>query len=323
MNKLLCVFLLAGLGAAAVEAASPPALVNYQGRLLDAVGNPVDAIVSAQVRVYQDETGGSHLWQQAVSNVMVMNGLYDFTFGDTGLVEVLTNETCWLELTLGGETFTPRQRLVSVPYALRVDVADEVEVAVASVPSGLVVMWAGSLDNIPDGWLLCDGSNGTPDLRTKFVYGSSDAVTPGTTGGANAYYLTAAQLPAHTHAGSCSTTGAHTHTASTASAGSHTHSTALNSVSHTHNHRQRSYNGSYPQDSFATHGSGSTTTIGTSSSGNHTHSRTINSGGAHTHSVTINSGGAHSHALTIQSAGGGEAVDNRPATVLLAFIMKS
>ena len=41
------------------------------------------------------------------------------------------------------------------------------------VPSGVITMWYGSVIAIPSGWLLCDGTNGTPDLRDKFVVGAS------------------------------------------------------------------------------------------------------------------------------------------------------
>eukprot|EP01046_Picozoa_sp_COSAG06_P008399 COSAG06_NODE_423_length_15942_cov_7.276463_14_plen_356_part_00 len=37
------------------------------------------------------------------------------------------------------------------------------------VPAGMISQWAGSVDTIPEGWALCDGENGTPDLRDKFV----------------------------------------------------------------------------------------------------------------------------------------------------------
>ena len=45
-------------------------------------------------------------------------------------------------------------------------------------------MWSGALDSIPDGWALCDGSNGTPDLRNRFVLGVGAAEYLGKTGGA-------------------------------------------------------------------------------------------------------------------------------------------
>lgn len=40
------------------------------------------------------------------------------------------------------------------------------------VPSGAIMMWSGSIASIPLGWLLCDGTNGTPDLRNKFIVGA-------------------------------------------------------------------------------------------------------------------------------------------------------
>ncbi len=82
---------------------------------------------------------------------------------------------------------------------------------------------------------------------------------------------------------------------------------------------KRAFSASAP-NSASTDGSA---TVGTSTSGDHAHSVSIPSTGAHTHSITINSGGAHTHSLTVEAAGQGAAVDNRPSTILLAFIMKS
>lgn len=48
---------------------------------------------------------------------------------------------------------------------------------------GMIVLWSGTTANIPDGWAICDGDNGTPDLRTKFVLGNGPGVPPHTTGG--------------------------------------------------------------------------------------------------------------------------------------------
>jgi len=41
-----------------------------------------------------------------------------------------------------------------------------------SIPSGVITMWSGTIATIPSGWLLCDGTNSTPDLRNKFVIGA-------------------------------------------------------------------------------------------------------------------------------------------------------
>jgi len=53
----------------------------------------------------------------------------------------------------------------------------------SSVPSGGIIMWSGAVSAIPSGWVLCNGSNGTPDLRDRFVIGAttdgSDNTFPG------------------------------------------------------------------------------------------------------------------------------------------------
>jgi len=64
-----------------------------------------------------------------------------------------------------------------------------------AIPAGLIAMWGGLAANIPAGWLLCDGQNGTPDLRSRFIKG---AVTdPGATGGATTHSHTVTQPAAH------------------------------------------------------------------------------------------------------------------------------
>jgi hypothetical protein len=43
---------------------------------------------------------------------------------------------------------------------------------VNAFPSGGIIMWSGTIATIPSGWLLCDGSNSTPDLRNRFIVGA-------------------------------------------------------------------------------------------------------------------------------------------------------
>lgn len=66
-------------------------------------------------------------------------------------------------------------------------------------PVGTVVIWSGTSENIPSGWVLCDGANGTPDLRDRFVLGAGGARAPGASGGEEAVTLTTGQLPSHSH----------------------------------------------------------------------------------------------------------------------------
>lgn len=51
-------------------------------------------------------------------------------------------------------------------------------------PIGAIALWSGTLSSIPQGWVLCDGNNGTPDLRDKFIKSVASAENPGATGGA-------------------------------------------------------------------------------------------------------------------------------------------
>ena len=80
------------------------------------------------------------------------------------------------------------------------------------IPRGAIVMWSGAVDAIPEGWALCDGSNGTPDLRDRFIVGAGGSYNVGDTGGANTVTLTADQMPRHRHqAGTLATTAAGLH----------------------------------------------------------------------------------------------------------------
>ena len=53
----------------------------------------------------------------------------------------------------------------------------------SSVPSGGIILWSGATNAIPSGWVLCDGNNGTPDLRDRFVVGAGSGYGVGATGG--------------------------------------------------------------------------------------------------------------------------------------------
>jgi microcystin-dependent protein len=78
------------------------------------------------------------------------------------------------------------------------------------IPSGAIVLWSGSIGSIPSGWLLCNGSSGTPDLRDRFVVGAGSTYAVAATGGnANA------TLVSHTHTFTGNALGTHDHTLTT------------------------------------------------------------------------------------------------------------
>ena len=68
--------------------------------------------------------------------------------------------------------------------------------------SGMIIMWNSTVASIPTGFVLCDGNNGTPDLRGRFVVGhhpSNGDYDVGDTGGAESVTLTVDQIPPHSH----------------------------------------------------------------------------------------------------------------------------
>ena len=71
--------------------------------------------------------------------------------------------------------------------------------AVVNIPSGLIAAWSGTVDNIPDGWHICDGTQNTPDLRDKFLLGAGKSHSVGETGGSEEVTLTVEQMPRHNH----------------------------------------------------------------------------------------------------------------------------
>lgn len=79
------------------------------------------------------------------------------------------------------------------------DTVDGLHAADIMLPIGSIIIWSGAVANIPVGFALCDGNNGTPDLRSKFVYGASPDVAPGTEGGSATEVLTPSKIPAHRH----------------------------------------------------------------------------------------------------------------------------
>ena len=74
--------------------------------------------------------------------------------------------------------------------------------SVEAFVSGMILIWSGAANAIPACWVLCDGTNSTPNLAGKFVVGYHDGngdYDVGDTGGAETVTLTTAQIPSHKH----------------------------------------------------------------------------------------------------------------------------
>jgi len=168
------------------------------------------------------------------------------------------------------------------------------------VPKGAIIMWSGSLTNIPGGWALCDGSNGTPDLRDRFILGVAAGENPGATGGNHNYTLNESQLPSHNHAFTTNTAGSHSHSASCSYADPHRHTVGDN------------IKGGYSKGD----------SNGSPHFARYEYEDTTSYAGYHSHSISIYSGGNHSHSGTTDNTGANTPFDNRPAYYKLAFIIK-
>jgi microcystin-dependent protein len=149
-------------------------------------------------------------------------------------------------------------------------------------PAGTVVMFDDALSEIPAGWALCDGNNGTPNMLDRFPRAASSSSDPGSTGGQNSYALGGSQMPNHVHNAHLDDRGYHNHSAYKHHSGSEDSGDFPANSLHTDDH--------YWGDSSA--------------------------------SSTSGSDGSHSHSGSLSSSGGGSSVDNRPRFRELAFIMK-
>ena len=158
------------------------------------------------------------------------------------------------------------------------------ELQKAIVPMGMIAMWSGEVNQIPQGWRLCDGENGTPDLRDKFVLGYKDIQAPiGTTGGANTFKLSKNQLPKESLSGTTNSAGSHTHTY---------------------------------RDIYHSEAGGVVAVPGNAGSGDTDHD---NAG--HQIGRTTDLAGAHTHTFQTENLGNGADIDNRPAFMVLAYII--
>ncbi len=119
LSKVFVTFVFVGFMAGFAEAQAPE-MFRYQGRLVDDA-NLVNATLPISFKLYDALSDGALLYEDS-NDVLVVDGLYSTMIGDDtilgSLTNALTNTAVYLELTVDGETLSPRERLVSVPYAM-------------------------------------------------------------------------------------------------------------------------------------------------------------------------------------------------------------
>jgi len=175
---------------------------TYQAVARNSSGNTiVNQSLPTRVTILSGSATGTIQWQETHSVTTNGLGLFNFTvgqgtqtagqptFGDINWG--VANMYMKVEVDFGtGYEDMGTMKLWSVPYSLHSShaaVADSISGGGLVLPQGIIVMWAGNPSSIPTGWAICDGTNGTPDLRGRFVVGfnagNPDYSTVGNTGG--------------------------------------------------------------------------------------------------------------------------------------------
>jgi Phage Tail Collar Domain len=279
-----------------------PQTLNYQGTLTDSAGSPVTATSKPILfNMYNTAIAGLPFWSEQ-QNVNVKNGQFSVVLGSVTAIptDQLTGTT-YIGITVDPPALEmlPRQKLTSVAYALK---------APDAIPKGVIVMWSGTV--APDGWALCNGANGTPDLREKFVMGSSSNYPTGVTGGEATHLLTGAETgeKGHNHS-------AWTNTVDT----NHQHngSTGGQSASHNHTYNVRPDQSSGAGEPQGSGYGGSVAQPTSAASNDHTHGFTT--------SYMINGNTSHGHTVTlgaVDASNASTAHNNIPPFYSLAFIQK-
>ena len=228
-------------------------------------------------RLYRKNSSGTYDTVYLETDASIITGTLPVSHGGTGR----TTLTSGYFLRGNGTSAVTMSSIDQVKEAL----------GITSLPSGIIAMWSGTASNIPTGWLLCDGSNGTPDLRDRFIVGAGSTYSPKATGGEATHKLTTAEMPNHNHNLSLSGLIA-------SSAGSHTHSVS-GSFARIKSSQQYNAERGLSYTTYAVDNGGS---------------GFIENSGAHTHSI--------SGSGSISSIGSDVAHNNLPPYYALCFIMK-
>lgn len=151
------------------------------------------AYASGKAEILKKE-GYSDLKNQGKNPIANSNGFYDeVSVGVESVYDAEKNikqKECQIRVYHKDDAL-PRSTIKLIRYS--------VESTSSSVPQGSIIPWYGSPGNIPNGFALCDGKNGTPDLRNRFIVGAGDTYKLSDIGGEDAVKLEPSQTSSHYH----------------------------------------------------------------------------------------------------------------------------
>jgi len=96
--------------------AAVPDLMHYQGVLTDSYGMLMGGTHDLVFRIYAEETGGTHLWEETHDDVIVDRGLFNVILSNIP-PDLFEDAERYMEMTVDTEVITPRTRIASVAYA--------------------------------------------------------------------------------------------------------------------------------------------------------------------------------------------------------------
>jgi hypothetical protein len=100
--------------------AEVPAMINYQGRLVDQdTGAPLSGAQEIVFRIFDAETGGTALWSETQSVTPDTEGVFSVMLGNQSEIDLTFENPVWLEVEVEGQVLAPRREIVSVPFAFR------------------------------------------------------------------------------------------------------------------------------------------------------------------------------------------------------------
>jgi hypothetical protein len=198
------------------------------GKTLNATSG---AVLLPAVAAPAQTAEGSVVWDTDDDKLTVGTGATRKTMVDTDSAQTLTNKTLTSPTintatintaTVSGGTINNAPIGGTTPAAGAFTTLSASGAITASggftgggiIPAGGIILWSGSVASVPSGWLLCDGENGTPDLRDRFVVGAGSSYAVGATGGSKD-----AIVVSHTHTATVEDPG-HGHPNRVASGGS-------------------------------------------------------------------------------------------------------